>query len=204
MSNHASNHALIPTRPIHANHGLPKNPWKNAITQAITSITLISITQPCVIKDTVRVIALKIRRRSEVTELAIEEFTIDASTVVIRVRDEYDRPHHVALKTRMLADLLGRNTPLVKTDVSLLEVQDRKREFVSLLFDNVDRGVLKVRGNGTRNSAYRFAWACAGFAPQWQPSEDDSVECAERFWAHARRLREKFAEFYAVRYGEAE
>lgn len=107
------------------------------------------------------------------------------------------------LPTRVLADLLGRNTPSRRTDVTALEVQDRKDEFVALLFDNVERGVLTVSGCGSYDYPYRFAPSCPGFAPDWQASEAHRMECAVRAWAQVERLHEEFADFYAARYGRA-
>lgn len=107
------------------------------------------------------------------------------------------------LPTRVIADLLGRNTPSRRSDVSALEVQDRKDEFVALLFDNVERGVLTVAGCGSRDHPYRFVPSCPGFGPDWQPTEEQRLGSAVRAWAHIDRLRDDFSDFYAARHGRA-
>jgi hypothetical protein len=48
MSNHASNHGGFVRTLESRNHGFFGNACKDAITQAITSITRTSITRPCV------------------------------------------------------------------------------------------------------------------------------------------------------------
>jgi len=48
MSNHASNHGGVLRTLESRNHGLDRNACKCALTQAITAITCLSITRPCV------------------------------------------------------------------------------------------------------------------------------------------------------------
>lgn len=50
MSNHGSNHAGVCARSQSRNHETAQKACKDAITQAYTSITGLSITQPCVTK----------------------------------------------------------------------------------------------------------------------------------------------------------
>ena len=126
-------------------------------------------------------------------------FSIELFGVNVRVRDDRGRELRACIGLRTIAHLLGRTFPEGQEQVGLLEVQERKLEFVDLLFDNVERGVLHVRGDGRRNREYRFGWANPGFSPDWQASPAAAADSAERAWRHIAYLRERFADFYAER-----
>lgn len=122
-----------------------------------------------------------------------EQFSIEVFGVTTRVKRE-GKQRWVTIPIQVVADLLG------QTQISLLDVQDHKPEFIELLFDNTFRGVLRVRGNGRhRNTACKFGWANPGFASEWRPSPAADADSADRAWGHVAYLREHFADFYAER-----